>query len=243
MRFMVGLPLVAFTRNNRTAYALVGRRGTRVFGANVTLSPVDAGLLDEIVLRKCYNPTERLQIKEESVVVDAGANIGIFTIYAALRAKSGVVYSIEPEKSNFHYLKENVESNHLTNVIPINKALSVSAGQVKLHIGAPGSNTTDPLSDQGKGNVQTVMGITLTNLIERYSIPKIDFLKMDIEGAEFAVFSDNHWMGKVNALAMEVHRRKGSIGSLTSQLRDQGFSVNVRDADKERGLSYLYAWK
>ena len=97
--FLMGLCTVPFTHKNRSAYSLMGTCSTPAFGRQVTLPHPEPRFIDEIVLRKCYVPSPEFDISEDDVVVDAGANVGIFTIYAALRAQRGKVISIEPESA------------------------------------------------------------------------------------------------------------------------------------------------
>jgi tRNA G37 N-methylase Trm5 len=65
-------------------------------------------------------------ISSSDIVVDAGANIGIFTLLAAKKART--VIAIEPDPENFEYLKENVRLNKAGNVVLINKALQNYVG-------------------------------------------------------------------------------------------------------------------
>jgi tRNA G37 N-methylase Trm5 len=66
-------------------------------------------------------------IRSSDIVVDAGANIGIFTLLAARKAK--LVIAVEPDPENFEYLKRNVRLNRAENVVLVNKALSNYVGE------------------------------------------------------------------------------------------------------------------
>ena len=68
-----------------------------------------------------------LPIEKNDVVVDIGANIGVFTVYAATKTQS-TVYAIEPFPSNFVCLEQNIHINRLGNAIPLRFAVSDKSG-------------------------------------------------------------------------------------------------------------------
>ena len=81
--------------------------------------------------------------------------------------------------------------------------------------------------------------ISLPDLFARLGIGRVDFLKVDIEGSEFDVFSgDLRWLEMVNRIAMEVHTNFGSVSSLSTTLREAGFRVWLTDA-RQRAVSTL----
>ena len=72
---------------------------------------------------------------DEDVFFDIGANIGIYSIYAAIRKPKAKVIALEPEYSNLHELKQNILKNKLTNnIFPYSIALDESSGISHLHI-------------------------------------------------------------------------------------------------------------
>lgn len=88
--------------------------------------------------------------------------------------------------------------------------------------------------------------ISVGELMEKYDLQHIDFLKMDIEGAEFEMFRDaTPWWERVDNLAMEVHRRSGDPAEIIGRLRQVGFQVKWLDdagypvAPSQAG--YIYA--
>lgn len=144
-------------------------------------------------------------------IVDAGANIGLATIYFANRYPEAKIIAIEPEKSNFELLKKNVEP--YSNVYPVNAALwnkneeinVVDHGRGKWAFMTEGKNSSESLP----GDIRhTIRAITIDRIIDDFELDKIDILKIDIEGAEKEVFDDtSSWIGKVDALIVELHER------------------------------------
>lgn len=125
------------------------------------------------------------------VVIDVGANVGVFSIYAAiLNAKK--VYAFEPVPETYMMLKENIKLNNLENVIiPINKALGDKEKvEIMYYSNIGDGGTTLNLSKIKYLNEKVikksikVMITTLDNFVKQNKIPKVDFIKMDVEGYE-----------------------------------------------------------
>lgn len=143
------------------------------------------------------------------VIVDAGANIGLASVYFANKYPGAMILAIEPGKDNFELLKRNVELYR--NIIPIHSALW--SKNETLQLVDPGLGhwgfMTEEINISGKplGTFShTVKAMTLGKIIAEYQLDKIDILKIDIEGAEKEVFEDtSSWIAKVEALIIELH--------------------------------------
>ncbi len=77
---------------------------------------------------------EDIEITEGSTVIDIGAHIGAFSVYAAERSGSGRVYSYEPHPENFSLLKKNLEINKVKNVIAYDLAISDKKGSSRFFL-------------------------------------------------------------------------------------------------------------
>lgn len=132
-----------------------------------------------------YEPLEtgvvQANVKKGDVVVDAGANIGYYTLLLArLVGPEGKVIAIEPDPDNFALLKKNVEVNGYHNVELHQKAVSDAAGTVKLYRSMrsaaqhslAASNQDDPYVE-----------VEMARIDDLVKAP-IDFMKIDVEGAE-----------------------------------------------------------
>ena len=94
----------------------------------------------------------------------------------------------------------------------------------------------------------TNLAITVEELIQLYGLPNVDFLKMDIEGAEFDIFRDSvRWLDGVDNLAMEVHNNVGDPTEIIQCLQQKGFRVKWLDdggySTDPRHAGYIYASK
>lgn len=127
------------------------------------------------------------EIKENNIVLDLGANIGYYTLlFSKLVGDKGKVFAFEPDPENFALLKKNVDMNEIKNVVSEQKACSKKTGKTFLYRDqSPGRHTIYNRPD-GTKYVQ----VEVTSLDDYFKNFKknIDFIKMDIQGSEGAVF-------------------------------------------------------
>jgi FkbM family methyltransferase len=178
-------------------------------------------------------------ILRESIVVDVGAHIGCFSIMAAKNAHR--VLAFEPEPNNCHMLRKNIELNHLTNISVFNMAVMGSSGYQDMVIYDDGSTGTHSLyhkRDTGI-RVKQIQTISLETIIEKEGLPKIDFLKLDCEGAEYDIFRTMNLetASKIMSIAMETHGvEKKFYIDIPAKLQGLGFEVRI-----EHHGGYIYA--
>jgi len=127
------------------------------------------------------------EISPADVVLDVGANVGLYSIFTALKASDGMVIAVEPEPHSLKRLQENVELNDLGNVRTLEVALGVDG--VVLHLTAAaspelGSHTV--LSYSGVGTVE-VTSRSGDGLLKETQMPAPNLIKIDVEGMELEV--------------------------------------------------------
>ena len=148
------------------------------------------------------------------VIIDAGANIGLSTIYFANKYPEAKIVAIEPEISNYELLLKN--TSFYPNISAVQAALWDKDGEIDLYNVGSGyygfTVSENPKKIPGsyivhkEGIVKTV---TIESILNKYGIEKIDILKIDIEGSEREVFTKSeNWIGKVTAVLAELHERK-----------------------------------
>jgi FkbM family methyltransferase len=126
-------------------------------------------------------------------VVDVGANDGLYTVFAARRVgPSGRVLAVEPSSRERANLARNVERNKLSNVTVWPSALGAVAGQANLKIAHglhAGHNTfgTFAYDDVLAVDSELVAVETLDDVVQRRALEHVDFIKVDVEGAEVGV--------------------------------------------------------
>ena len=162
----------------------------------------------QVFVEKSY-PNLMTKITRGDKVIDAGANIGIFTVMSSvLVGDSGSVLAIEPDPDNLTILKKNLELNNLKNVSIINKVLYSESGKnIKLYQNGTMSKiiTNDFRNSSSYMDVDT---ITFDDLIFLMGF-KPNILKMDIEGGEkFALLCSENTMKTLDYLEAEIHSKE-----------------------------------
>ena len=137
-------------------------------------------------------------LAKSAVFWDIGANVGVFSLYAAARA-SCTVLSFEPSASNFYVLARNVQLNGLNNLITAYcMALSGTTGLGVLNLASPAMGMA--LSQFGKageksryltGEIQSavhgMVGFSIDDFIARFAPPFPTHIKMDVDGLELQI--------------------------------------------------------
>ncbi len=147
---------------------------------------------------------------EPRVIIDAGANIGLASIYFANKYPDSRIIAIEPEEGNYELLSQNVAP--YANVVAVHAALwdrNEEINLIKHGVGDWGFMTESKGAPKNANPVShTVKAMTLDSIIDEFDLDRIDILKIDIEGAEREVFADtSSWIGAVNGLIIELHER------------------------------------
>lgn len=158
-------------------------------------------------------------IKEGDIVVDAGANIGGFTVQAAKKVgKNGRVIAFEPNERNMKVLQMNCKANNLNNVIFCNKGLWSKKETLEFfeshRKGEHSLIHNDEQHDKFQLKSTKIEVDTLDNLLKELNIKQVDFLKMDIEGAEFYAMTgatDSILKNENVKIIIEIHLAEGEM--------------------------------
>jgi len=155
----------------------------------------DADILCNVIVCREYNLSGLTGVRH---IIDAGANIGMASIYFAKHFPEAKIIAIEPESSNYVLLQKN--TSHLTNVTVMHAALW--AERVPLQLVNSDSEKWGFQYRTAEAGKADILGIPIEDLIG----DGIDLLKIDIEGGEKEVFDDRcEWLKQVRFLYIEVH--------------------------------------
>ena len=157
-------------------------------------------------------------------IVDAGANVGMSTLYFANKFPNARIVAIEPEKSNFDILRRNCAN--LANVTLMQAALWPD--HQDLEIPNYDVNKWEFRVDDRRGRPsdgEQVTAVTMADLLTQIDAERIDILKLDIEGSELELFSadTDQWLHQIHIIAIELHDRfkpgcaQAFYGALTSR--------------------------
>ena len=202
---------------------------------------VDHVPMIEVLMRRDYGVP-----RDERVIVDLGASIGVFAVFAALAAPRAVVHAYEPEPDAFELLTRNVALNGLGDRI-VCAQLAVGAGSEPrtLHVGGPDLYfpTLNGPPDSPADRI-TVGCTTLSEILHDRALETVDLLKVDVEGAEYELIYATPMadLERIAEIRLEVHdldRHDRNAAALMRFLEGRGFAV-TRHAPGVGGTQTLW---
>ncbi|BAU66582.1 FkbM family methyltransferase [Stanieria sp. NIES-3757] len=161
---------------------------------------------------------------EAPVIVDCGANCGTSILYFKDIYPKANIIGVEADPNIFSILESNIRSANYEDVTLLNKAVSKEAGTIDFFSEGADGGRIHPLEDsQAKFEVEC---IKLDQLLEE----PVDFLKIDIEGAETEVICDANKLDNVSQLFIEYHSFKDTeqtLGQILDKLTAYGFRYYI----------------
>ncbi len=197
-------------------------------GRNVVLrrGTSDLWCLQNVLLDGEYETPFQVEPK---LIIDAGANIGMATIFFAWKYPRARIVAIEPEVSNFDLLQRNCAG--LSNVTLVNAALWPTQQTLAINDSAAEKwafSVAEASSETERGVVKAV---TIPGLLRDLGADYIDLLKLDIEGAERELFKNGaeSWLASVGQIIIELHDRlvPGCAAAFYARLRDYPFVQDI----------------
>lgn len=204
-------------------------------------------LRKEIFVRRRYS-RGGFELRPDDVVVDVGANMGMFVAWAVPQVPRGRIIAIEPTDV-IQCLQRNAAEQNWTNVTALRTAVGRDGEQLELReypgfniithqVGLRPARITRLLVNtlffryRQKPVDVTVPCQSLGRILDEHNVTRVNFLKVDCEGAEYAMFDSltpDHWQ-RIERIAMEFHEYHPDQrhGKLVAQLEQQGFCVTVR---------------
>ena len=202
----------------------------------------DIDVFDEVFVRRAYL-TERLSTARVATVVDAGANIGVTSVFLARCFPDARVIAIEPEQQNYDLLVRNITP--YPQITALRAAVWDRDGMV--HVEDPGRGAWSfTVTSKTDATGQQVPAVTMNTVCNRFGLSRIDLVKMDIEGAEQRVFSgDLEWLKSTTRVVIELHDRfvDGCSQAFYSAIAPFAFRQDIRDKNvfvelAERGRAH-----
>jgi len=191
----------------------------------------DGVVLIDTFYNKYHMPPQSL--KENAVIVDLGSNVGYTIAHFAYLYPKSKIYGVEMDYENFSLAKKNLdplkEQCHL-----IQAAIWSKDGFVNYE--GETESGFKVIQDQSQGEkITQVPAKNMNTILESWGIEHIDFLKVDIEGAEKQLLENPEgWIDKVSLMKMEIHP-PATLEWCTSVLEKYDFQVK-RDTHHDSAL-------
>jgi FkbM family methyltransferase len=183
------------------------------------------------------------EIHNNDIIIDIGAHIGLFTLFASQFCKEGRIFCFEPVKENYDMLLSNLQLNNVTNAKPFNNAVSEKKGDVKIHLNDDESGHS--MFTNGTKFIQ-IQSTSLKDIIDSNNLEKCDYVKMDCEGAEYGIIDSlpDDYFNKIKKMCIEYHfadEKSHIVENMKKKLI--GFSYGISSRDISSSIGFLYAIK
>lgn len=245
---------IAFRGKARLLHSLCPHRGecdARIFGYNVSLYLED--YIQRSIFLRTFEPQETQLVasylRRGMTFVDAGANIGYFSLLAAsIVGSEGIVYAFEPSPIEVCRLKANVSRNAIDRIIVVESGLGSRPGLIELFVPITFENRSPTMvPHDGQGQAVPVAVTTLDAFCAERGIERIDLLKMDVEGFESDIVRGSDSLLKnrrIKGILCEFNQTwlvaNGTSGDeLYDLIRSYGYRERGTHYERDTGLQNL----
>jgi FkbM family methyltransferase len=187
-------------------------------------------LFEEIFVRGEY---AFITQSENPRILDCGANIGYATLFLKWQYPNATIDSFEPDPAAFSMLEKNITKNKLTNVRLHNTALSATEGTTSFFVDANLEGSLSMSTHPERVSSKRIEVRTET-LVGYLSEGVVDFLKLDVEGAEAEIIKHLDKLSlfsQIRSMAIEYHHHIGSspscLGEFLTILERNGFEYQI----------------
>jgi FkbM family methyltransferase len=202
---------------------------------NETIFKLREGTTDRFIIWEVWKLKEydkkTFEIHSNDVIVDIGAQIGAFSVFASQKAPLGHVYSYEPIPENFQLLKENISINKLKNVTCCQRAVLSTTGDEMMYVEKFNSGGHSKYQRRNNSAIK-IKSVTLKDIFETNKINRINLLKIDVEGSEYEIILETQkkYLDKIDKIIMEYHdyyQHGHTYHKLVEKLELSGFKVST----------------
>jgi FkbM family methyltransferase len=182
-------------RARRVSHSLYCRPGTS-----------DFDVFEQVFVNLDYSPVAHLQ--GVGLIVDCGAYVGFSSAYFLAQFPDSRVIAVEPDPENIILLRRNLAPfGHRVRICEAAVWSGVEGLRISDEKYRDGRHWARGVRNCSGGEAQTIQGLDLRTLLERYDERSISILKMDIEGAEALVFRSEpeRWLDRVETIIVELH--------------------------------------
>jgi FkbM family methyltransferase len=205
---------------------------------------MDVWSIKETFLDRFYE-TRGFTIQPNWKIIDIGAGIGEFTLFAAMHPTTQV-FAFEPYPGSFELLQENVRLNGMNNARAFDEAIDALTGELTLDLtsGEPLQFQSQPAQESRGERGITVPSLSLADVLAKLDLESCDLLKLDCEGAEYAILfnAPPSTLDRIQRIVMEYHNTdRHTHKDLILFFVDNGFQVETFPNPVHAHLGYLRA--
>ena len=206
---------------------------------------------NEVIQHSFENDIFALSVPEffedphDGCIVDIGAHIGTFSLNLSMKCTNKII-AIEASKETFYYLKENIASNQIDNIIPLNLAVSSKNGLIDLYHDSDG-NWGHSITKKLSTSFEKVQSKTLKQIFEENNVETCSLAKFNCEGAEFEIINqmDSSTLKKCRKLIILYHQdlivSSSTPKSLLYKLRKNGFYAIIKNESMNGKRGWIIA--
>ena len=199
-------------------------------GGELTLSghELDVVVAFQVFCEQVY-PVQR-----DTVVVDVGANIGLFSLYAAFSGATRV-YAFEPNEEAYRCMLRNIERNGFHGrILPHRHAITSRSDDMVIIPKAASPQNRISHGGVPDGGHESVRTLSLDDIVRKHSLSRVDLLKMDCEGCEYDILGGTSasTFSKVGRIILEYHDAREA--ELVTILGHHGFRLERQVAENGR---------
>lgn len=209
-------------------------------------SDADESVFNEIFTDRDYKILDQIIKNAKNLILDIGAHLGFFSIYAKTINKDIPITAFEPDERNFDLLKENLKLNHIKNITVKRVAVSNTIQKQSLYISADSHNHSLLQSANVEQNNTKVVDTTTLDKILAWT-PVCDLVKMDCEGAEFEIIKNltPETFKKIKTFYVEYHEFGDNLKkeNLSEVFRKNNFNVKTFYSHYDKRMGFILAVK
>ena len=200
---------------------------------------MDLGIFHEIWDHERYTAGSISVVARHGTIVDIGAHIGLFSLFASKVLQANRIISVEPDSANFELLSKNISGNHVENASLVKAAIAGESGEKRIY--NTSSNTGGhSLYARGVSSI-AVWTVSLTELFKASNISECSLLKMDCEGAEMEILENapDKLLRNVSAISLEYHLDdypRERLERLKTRMQTLGFNLEIRPTSRTLGI-------
>ena len=180
------------------------------------------------------------RINGNDIIIDIGAHIGLFTLYASQYCKNGTIFCFEPVEENYNVLLDNIKQNNLKNVKSFKSAVSKNESTVTIY---HNKDEAGHSMFSSTSHALRVDSISLKKIMDENSIDRCDLIKLDCEGAEYEIIESLplEYFKKISKMIIEYHfadSKPKLVNDLKTKLMNASFKISTATHSSDMGLLF-----